>query len=381
MPTNLLRDRSRRLAPALACLGLLLTGCDDSGGNANVATGTPGASGGPAPAVTTPAPFTPTAQGPQIEFEKLEHDFGVISDTEKHATSFTFRNVGSQTLQVHDVKAACGCTVPNRRRFSLAPGESDQIDIIFDPKGKMNKTDKYITIVSNSVTEPSLKLFLTSDIQPLLGFERMHNMGNIALGSGRVETIPLFHTDPNLEFIEVKCENPSVGVRIVESGVAESDGDSVKYRASLEVSVSPETPWGLIYATRAEMKVRGRAWPDSEPVTYDYTMYLLGTVYGEVRAKQGIISLGNVTSGTPIRASTQITRTSGQPFAVGNVRVTESSLRGLDASVEKISQNTYRVWVEGSPGAYRGSVKGVITLETDVPGEEVLTLRFAGQVK
>ncbi|MCP3906358.1 MAG: DUF1573 domain-containing protein [Planctomycetes bacterium] len=379
------RHLPRIAALAVAGLCLLLTGCGGNGDTDEPAANVTGVEA-PAASTTSPpsapveGPFTPTAQGPRIEFEKLEHDFGKISDTERHATSYRFRNVGSERLVIHDVKAACGCTVPNRRQFSVGPGERDQIDIIFDPKGKQYKTDKYITVVSNCTVEPTLKLSLTSDIQPLLGFERMHNLGTVRLGEGKLDVVQLSHTDPNLEFTEVTSNNPNVGVRIVESGVAESDGDSVKYRAGLEISVRPDAPWGLLYATRAHMKVRGKPWPDAEPVVYEYDMYLIGNVYGMVHAQQGIISLGNVTSGTPIRGSTQITRVDAQPMAVGNARITESTMPGLEATIQSVSANTCRVSVTGM-ASNRGSVKGAVTIETDVPGEEELTIRFAGQVK
>lgn len=318
-----------------ALLGAILLGGCQQDSPADAGNATKQADGGKATPVA--AAFTPKAQGPQIEFETTTHDFGVISDTEKHRTRFAFRNVGSERLVIKDVKAACGCTVPTLNRYEFEPGEGTELDIVFDPKGKSDVTEKFITVISNSVSDPNLRLHITSNIKSLLAFERMHNMGTIKLGEGRQEVVPLRYFDPDLEFVEVTVNNPSVTARIVESGVVDSTGDDeMVYRAGLEITVSPGTPWGLLYATRVNMKVRGRPRLDAPPVDYSYDMYLLGSVYGDLAARTGIISLGNVSPGQQFNGSVELARASQKPFNISAATITDTSMPGLTARAEPI---------------------------------------------
>lgn len=102
--------------------------------------------------VTAPA----TASGevgdaPVMTFEKEAHDFGTIIQGEKVSYKFKFTNTGASDLLITDAKGSCGCTVPEYPRTPVKPGQSGEIDVIFDSTGKIGQQNKKVTITANTI--------------------------------------------------------------------------------------------------------------------------------------------------------------------------------------------------------------------------------------
>jgi hypothetical protein len=87
---------------------------------------------------------------PAIEWDKLEHDFGTIEQGEKVETIFTLSNVGKGDLVITNAKGSCGCTVPNWPKEAIKPGEKADIKVVFNSRGKKNKTSNTITLTTNT---------------------------------------------------------------------------------------------------------------------------------------------------------------------------------------------------------------------------------------
>lgn len=100
---------------------------------------------------------------PVLEFEKEEHNFGEISMGSTASFSFKFKNVGESALVIHSVKAACGCTVlKDWPKHPIAPGETGEIPVEFNPKGP-GAVKKYVSIIAN--TKPATtKVYLTGTV-------------------------------------------------------------------------------------------------------------------------------------------------------------------------------------------------------------------------
>ncbi len=100
--------------------------------------------------------FTLHAQTPQsatndsIIFDKLEHDYGTITKGGDGLSQFTFTNRGNAPLLLSNVRASCGCTVPEWPREPVAPGQKGVIKVKYNTNivGSFNKT---ITVNSNAL--------------------------------------------------------------------------------------------------------------------------------------------------------------------------------------------------------------------------------------
>ena len=92
--------------------------------------------------------------GPYIAFTESQYNFKEIYQGDKVEHIFTFENTGTSDLVISNVQTTCGCTVPEWPRAAIKPGETEELKVIFNSRGKMGRQNKIITIVSNAVNNP-----------------------------------------------------------------------------------------------------------------------------------------------------------------------------------------------------------------------------------
>ena len=87
---------------------------------------------------------------PVIEFEEDVMDFGEISQGEKVKRIYRFTNTGKSDLIISDAKGSCGCTVPRWPKQPIKPGQSGDIEVVFDSNGKQGRQHKTVTLIANT---------------------------------------------------------------------------------------------------------------------------------------------------------------------------------------------------------------------------------------
>jgi len=98
-----------------------------------------------------------TQNGPEIEFEKVVHDYGNVPYNGNGECEFRFTNTGNEPLLVQKPKSSCGCTIPSWPKEPILPGESDVIKVTYRTNrvGAINKT---VTVTSNAVKNATVVL-------------------------------------------------------------------------------------------------------------------------------------------------------------------------------------------------------------------------------
>jgi len=84
-----------------------------------------------------------------IVFVKTTNDYGTIEQGSSGKCEFLFTNTMKTPLVLNNVKASCGCTVPEWPKAPIAPGKSGAIRVEYNTKitGTFAKT---ITVNSNA---------------------------------------------------------------------------------------------------------------------------------------------------------------------------------------------------------------------------------------
>lgn len=90
---------------------------------------------------------------PVITFDNLEYDFGKITEGEKVACIFKFRNTGDGDLIIHSATTSCGCTVPRFEDKPIPPGEEGTMEVVFDSYMREGIQTKTITVRSNATVK------------------------------------------------------------------------------------------------------------------------------------------------------------------------------------------------------------------------------------
>ncbi len=115
-----------------------------------------GSTATPQVAPSTQPEEKPEGPLPSFEFSALEHDFGSITEGDVVEHTFTFTNNGEAPLIIQNAVGSCGCTVPTYTKEPIAVGESGEIVVKFDSKGKPNLQNKTVTITANTWPKKSL---------------------------------------------------------------------------------------------------------------------------------------------------------------------------------------------------------------------------------
>ena len=102
--------------------------------------------------------------GPQIDFERIEHDYGTIDQGANGKTEFVFTNTGTEPLIISKAKGSCGCTVPTWPKEPIAPGAKASIEVKYDTK-RVGPISKSVTITSNSVDNSTALLKIKGTVQ------------------------------------------------------------------------------------------------------------------------------------------------------------------------------------------------------------------------
>ena len=95
-------------------------------------------------------PEAKSTEMPIMNFDKKNHDFGTINEGDLVKHTFTFTNTGAAPLVILSAKGSCGCTVPKWTKEPIEPGESGEIQVAFNSKGKPNLQSKKVTITTNT---------------------------------------------------------------------------------------------------------------------------------------------------------------------------------------------------------------------------------------
>lgn len=110
-------------------------------------------------------PAQVAAVGPKITFEEVEYNFGDIAQGDKVEYKFVFKNEGTAPLVLSNVLTTCGCTAPSWPREPIAPGQTSEINVVFNSAGKRGPQNKTITVISNAVNENE-KVRLIGNVLP-----------------------------------------------------------------------------------------------------------------------------------------------------------------------------------------------------------------------
>ena len=103
--------------------------------------------------------------GPEIEFEKLIHDYGEVPYNGNGECEFRFTNTGNEPLILQKPKSSCGCTVPTWPKEPILPGESEVIKVTYRTT-KVGAINKTITVTSNAKVNATVVLRIKGTVLP-----------------------------------------------------------------------------------------------------------------------------------------------------------------------------------------------------------------------
>lgn len=105
------------------------------------------------------------ADGPQIKFDKLSHDYGKVLSGKTVSAEFEFKNNGDKILKIENLTSSCGCTKAVEGKKEIPPNQTGKIMAQFDTVGmKAGRKQKTIFVKTNDQVNPIVKLTLYADV-------------------------------------------------------------------------------------------------------------------------------------------------------------------------------------------------------------------------
>jgi hypothetical protein len=102
---------------------------------------------------------------PVIQFNKLEHDFGIIKQHAIVKEVFVFKNIGKSTLVIDKIDTSCGCTGTLLSKNRIPAGEEGTIEVSFNSGSFTGKIVRTITVHTNDPSNKEIKITITSFVK------------------------------------------------------------------------------------------------------------------------------------------------------------------------------------------------------------------------
>lgn len=99
-----------------------------------------------------------------IVFVSTTHDYGTIVQGADGNSEFKFTNKGKSPIILSNVKASCGCTVPEWPKEPILPGKTSSIKVTYNT-ANVGSFGKTITVSSNAAN-PTVILTIKGNVTP-----------------------------------------------------------------------------------------------------------------------------------------------------------------------------------------------------------------------
>jgi len=317
-------------------------------------------------ALALPAICLAQAPLPRLALNITEHDFGRIAPDRPVSYRFRATNTGTGLLTITKLNPTCGCTSTVVGRQTLAPGESTELEVTFNPAGQSGVVHKSVQVVSDDPTGPTRTLNFTANVLPAIspGTQEVL-MDNLVRTDRRLRTLTLesgtgapIHVD-NVELSPA----PWLGVATEENGK--------QLRVELDMHASLLPPEKLEGFDTITLRLANPApyvasirvhWAMRPPVTVTPARVAWAEPAGQER-----------------RAELLLASPQHQPFRVLAVRTSNPLFTVSAPSGEAAEQQKLAVLLSASaaPGHYEE--KAFLTLDT--PGHPELEVRLSATLR
>lgn len=121
---------------------------------------------------SVPGQETNAEHAPKLVCDEPTYNFGEADNAGHVEHAFILRNAGDVTLQILNIRPACGCTVANISTKSIPPGGLAELSARLSLQGRTGPQHKSITVESNDPKQQYVTLYLEGtaiaelDVQP-----------------------------------------------------------------------------------------------------------------------------------------------------------------------------------------------------------------------
>lgn len=204
-------------------------------------------------------------EGFSMTIENEEFEFGEVDEGAEIKHSFSIQNLGTETIQILEVKPTCGCTIAEDYDKEILPGKKGQIPVTLKTKGFKNEVTKLIRVKTNVPGKENLTLILKGVIKVAVGIspnllwmEEITDKNISVTKSFKITN----YQEKSLKILEITPKNDKTQIEINET----------KPGREFEISVTINPPYRNEHVTE-ELVIKTDAEEASELI-YNYSYYV-----------------------------------------------------------------------------------------------------------
>ncbi|MBX3379787.1 MAG: DUF1573 domain-containing protein [Phycisphaeraceae bacterium] len=333
----------------------------------------------PRPGQLAPAPAQPVGPCGRFTPEEKSFNFGKILSSNSVEHVFKFKNTGDANLVITSASGSCHCTVPQLSKSEYEPGETGEIRVIFDPKGKAaGPVQQRVTVVSNDPTSPTSSLTIEADVQPIVTIEPRILAFN-QIGKGESSTIDVVVTGRLEGFavtdIKFDGQGDDITAEIGKAEPAEMNGEKF-YKVPVKVIFPP--------AKKIERFNRNMIVTTNDSREKEVRIPVLGEVVGDIETKPQRVTMGLVARSAEFSNTATISSRGNKTFKILGIKQADAPAGRKDPELvfdvkptkpgNGDVSNSYTIAISGK--APNEMYRGVVDFDvlTDVPGEEAVRM-------
>lgn len=333
---------------------------------------------------------------PPLTFDKKVHDFGTIKeDGGLVSTRFSFQNTSSSTAKITNVIVSCGCTSPTWTKEDLAPKDTGNILITFDPMDRPGHFEKYIRVEFKTGSEVVIKIhgMVTPrpegprDWYPFFVGELWFKQSNMFVGGAYNDTITTFRNtvyNPSNEAITIdwsKSQLPGAFVTIDAKGkqtIAPKDSASF----TMTYDATARNDWGYVSDT-----IRLVTDDASMPEKILMASILIKERFDENSANPTFnidkddYAFGDIAYGSKTSVTFTVTNTGDAPLYIRKVKSNCSCLSATFSKEAIPPGESAELVAHLNTGDHMGWMRKMLTVITNDPKADFKNLIIKAEVK
>lgn len=186
----------------------------------------------------------------KISFSETMWDFGYIPKTGRVIHTYKIKNIGQDTLVIGKVRTTCGCTTTPLSREEMAPGETTEMKVVFDPEKMIviDRTTRKLQVISNDPMNPIAEVQFTAKLGKSNSLVKVYPLGidfdTVSSGAGAARTITLENISGEKLSIQL-IEGPGHDVDIDLSGNSLGPGE----KAEITLKLKEGAASGILYTS------------------------------------------------------------------------------------------------------------------------------------
>jgi hypothetical protein len=317
-------------------------------------------------------PGSEALAGQQAVVPEPVWDAGVIGRGETVRHTFEIRNVGSDTLYLREVRAACGCTVASFDE-SIAPGSSGKVTAEVATESFRGAIAKDVTVFTSDPANPVLTLTVRAEVQPWVDaqpgyFRFVHVQGAPEVAASQT----LWSADRvDLAVLGVESPLPQLAVTFRPAVGEERSADGRGRQWVILATLGSDAPEGPL---AGDVIVR-----TNHPQQPTLALPIAGYVRPVLAVSPPVADFGSFAPSEPRRGSVIVTNHGEEPVTV---LAAESDVPGLSAQVAAREKGKrYDVNLTLAAGIAPGPFAGTLRVRTDSPRQPLLEIPVRGEVR